>query len=74
MLIQNDPDVLFECDECGATISPNSPLMIDNGKHYCCVNCYNVNVLRTNIDKDKLAKEIAKEVYRANPSTFITKD
>jgi hypothetical protein len=39
MLIKDQEDVLFECDQCQGTISPNSPLLIDNGKHYCSPNC-----------------------------------
>ena len=40
MLIENDPDVLFQCDLCYNTISPNAALIVDNGKHFCSTECY----------------------------------
>ena len=61
MLIENDPDVLFECDYCKATISPNAVLIIDNGYHFCSLTCH----------KHKLAKEMADAIRDAHQSTFI---
>lgn len=68
MLLETEPDVLFQCDVCEGTISPSAPLMVDNGYHYCGPTCY------INRPKSHLARGIAEEVYNALKSSYIKVD
>ncbi len=40
METKDSPIGMFQCDDCGGNITPFGVLIMDSGKHYCSVTCY----------------------------------
>jgi hypothetical protein len=66
MRTRNSEEGLFRCDHCGYNISPNAPLILAWGKHYCCLQCYS-----DSLNKSQLALDLVNEIQNAHPSTFV---